>query len=457
MHPLTNSLHFLWFSQKMTFGPYKDSQALYYSLWGPQGEFSIRRIIYVGDNYIHKPDGDKGTDAREDQNVAESGSSNSNSNEADDSIEEKDEKEEDAEDKVVNSAPDAEIRIEGQHVKKGQNYGIDEVIVFDASESFDPDGDALVYSWNFGDGTGSTKAIQAHAYDTPGAYRVKLTVQDPHGFTNQISRLITIGTLPEPFILSPRENLKFEVGDEIQLFGHAVDGDGNYLDKSNLVWEVRQVHNTHYHPFLDATRGNMILAPPAPSPEDFQASTNSFLRVLLTATDPKTNLTGTIIRDVMPETQALYFSTDPPGLELTLDGFDVKTPEEEGVPLEVITWINHNFTIDVKDQGDMVFQSWSDGAEERFSKTIVRENPRKDAIRTARFAPLEQPDVDQQLEEAVIDIAETGEGTEKNQGLLGMMGRENLQPTPLSVRSEGGFFENTFGWKLQRWRSIPEP
>eukprot|EP00535_Pseudo-nitzschia_heimii_P005040 CAMPEP_0197192430 /NCGR_PEP_ID=MMETSP1423-20130617/25051_1 /TAXON_ID=476441 /ORGANISM="Pseudo-nitzschia heimii, Strain UNC1101" /LENGTH=874 /DNA_ID=CAMNT_0042645309 /DNA_START=172 /DNA_END=2793 /DNA_ORIENTATION=+ len=432
---------------QMTFGPYKDSQALYYSLWGPQGQYSIRRIIYVGNNYIHEPDADDGNDAGSDKIAAESSEANSSSsgsnndsNEVYDAIGEEDGKEKDAEDKVVNSAPDAEIRIEGQHVKKGQNFGVDEVIVFDASESWDPDGDAIVYSWNFGDGTGSTRAIQAHAYDTPGEYRVKLTVQDPHGFTNQISRLITIGKLPQPFIVYPWESLKFEVGDELELFGHAVDGDGYLLDDSNLIWEVRQIHNTHYHPFLDPTRGNMIKAPPAPSPEDFQASTNSFLRVLLTAIDPKTNLTGTIVRDVMPETKILYFSTDPPGLELNLDGFDIKTPEEEGVPLEVTTWFDHTFTINVKDQGNMIFQSWNDGTKERFSKTIIQGNPRKDAqmrevqtVKTARFVSL------QQLEEGVIDIAQTGEGAEKNQLLLPEIERENSQLSPLSVRSKRFF------------------
>ena len=159
------------------------------------------------------------------------------------------------------------------------------------------------------------------------------------------------------------------------LFGYGVDADGNYLSDSDLTWEyVPQVHNTRFHPFLDPTVGNEIIIPPAPSPEDFHASTSSFFRVLLTATDSSSGLTGTITRDVMPKTKSLYFSTDPPGLELKLDGFNIKTPDETDVPLEVISWINHNITIDVKDQGTMVFDTWSNGIRSRQSKDTVRED-----------------------------------------------------------------------------------
>lgn len=357
-------------------------------MWGPEEEFSIRRIIYEGRNSViinndinensgigEEENEEEDAETAKEEDIPANDSNNLDEKEGDDEEEQK-EKEEDDKNHTPedNSAPIAIIQIEGAQVSKGQNYGIDEVIVFDALGSTDPDGDTLSYSWNFGDGSGSTKAAQAVAFTTPGEYRVKLTVQDSYGFIDSTSRLIAIGSRPEPSIVVPWENLEFAVGDELTLFGTAVDGDGNSLDDSYLTWEVRQIHNTHYHPFLDPTIGNFVKIPPAPSPEDFLSAKNSFLQVLLTATDPKTNLTRTIIRDIMPKTKTLYFGTDPPGLELTLDGFDIKTPDEAGVPLEVITWINHNFTIDAKDQGDMVFESWSNGFRERYSKEVVRQH-----------------------------------------------------------------------------------
>ncbi|MBF0217625.1 MAG: PKD domain-containing protein [Candidatus Omnitrophica bacterium] len=54
--------------------------------------------------------------------------------------------------------------------------------VFDGSGSHDPDGDALVYSWDFGDGTvleGNAK--ESHRYQKGGAYKVTLMVDDGMG------------------------------------------------------------------------------------------------------------------------------------------------------------------------------------------------------------------------------------------------------------------------------------
>ncbi|MEW5930134.1 MAG: DNA/RNA non-specific endonuclease [Gemmatimonadota bacterium] len=50
-----------------------------------------------------------------------------------------------------------------------------------AAGSTDPDGDALTYAWDFGDGTTGTGAAPAHAYADNGNYVVKVTVTDPYG------------------------------------------------------------------------------------------------------------------------------------------------------------------------------------------------------------------------------------------------------------------------------------
>lgn len=49
---------------------------------------------------------------------------------------------------------------------------------FDGSASSDPDGDALKYTWNFGDGGSASGAKVSHAYQSAGQYEVKVTVDD---------------------------------------------------------------------------------------------------------------------------------------------------------------------------------------------------------------------------------------------------------------------------------------
>ncbi|HET8712180.1 MAG TPA: PKD domain-containing protein [Gemmatimonadales bacterium] len=52
---------------------------------------------------------------------------------------------------------------------------------FDGSASSDPDGDALTFSWTFGDGASSTDMKPSHTYAQDGDYNVALTVTDARG------------------------------------------------------------------------------------------------------------------------------------------------------------------------------------------------------------------------------------------------------------------------------------
>lgn len=63
-------------------------------------------------------------------------------------------------------------------------------IFFDASSSYDPDGNIISYAWDFKDGnTGSGETIN-HTFSTIGSYKVELTVTDNKGATASVTKII---------------------------------------------------------------------------------------------------------------------------------------------------------------------------------------------------------------------------------------------------------------------------
>lgn len=59
-----------------------------------------------------------------------------------------------------------------------------EIINFDGSDSFDPDGIITSYSWDFGDGYNGSGMKCSHSYDQEGTYTIVLTVTDNDGLTD---------------------------------------------------------------------------------------------------------------------------------------------------------------------------------------------------------------------------------------------------------------------------------
>ena len=72
----------------------------------------------------------------------------------------------------------------------------DESVTFDASSSFDPDGDPLTYTWDFGDGAVAQGKIVQHTYKKAGEYLVILTVSDPAGAQGRATALLKVEECP---------------------------------------------------------------------------------------------------------------------------------------------------------------------------------------------------------------------------------------------------------------------
>lgn len=290
----------------MFFGPYKDTQALYVISRG--SDQAIRRIRYTGS---------------------------------------------------TNTAPVANITVSNIIVD------INEAIEFDGSGSFDEAGEEITFLWDFGDGQNSTESIVEYAYTEYGLYTVKLTVTDALGQTNQQQIIVNVGIPPTANMISPKEGDRFFVGQEILVLGNATDRYGEPLNDTQLSWEVRQHHAEHYHPFLDRLSGvgNGFKLDPAPSPEDFSASETSFLRIILYATD-SFGLVTTITRDVVPKKVFLLINSTPSGFEVLVDEYPVITPRT------ITSWENHKLRLNVFDQNNLTFSSWSTGGDRKTNFTV---------------------------------------------------------------------------------------
>jgi len=65
-------------------------------------------------------------------------------------------------------------------------------ISFNASSSYDPDGNIASYEWDFGDGNTSSGEIVTYRYTTAGTYIVNLTVTDDDGATGWITKNVAV-------------------------------------------------------------------------------------------------------------------------------------------------------------------------------------------------------------------------------------------------------------------------
>ena len=73
-----------------------------------------------------------------------------------------------------------------------------DTVRFDASGSYDPDGNIVKYIWDFGDGASGTGKIVAHTYSRAGTYTVRLTVQDDRGATDTATATVRVKAAPGP-------------------------------------------------------------------------------------------------------------------------------------------------------------------------------------------------------------------------------------------------------------------
>jgi glucose/arabinose dehydrogenase/regulation of enolase protein 1 (concanavalin A-like superfamily) len=154
-------------------------------------------------------------------------------------------------------------------------------VAFSSAGSSDPNGGALAYRWEFGDGATSTAANPTHTYSAAGVatFTVKLTVTNAQNVSASKTISVTVGSRPPvATILEPTDGLRVSAGTTVNYRGTAGDPDET-LGPGAMSWNVLLHHDDHVHPVGSATgAGGSFLV------EEHGAGT-FYYEVVLTVTD----------------------------------------------------------------------------------------------------------------------------------------------------------------------------
>ncbi len=162
-------------------------------------------------------------------------------------------------------------------------------IQLDASESYDPEGTALTYEWDFGDGTQGSGVNVTHLFqpdnEGPQSFQVLLTVTDQDGKSNQTTGLVSLNnTPPEATITGFQDGDLYSINSSSTLNLDAEIFDAE-TENQNLVirWRVFLHHNTHFHleETYEAESASSTIEPLGCGVETY------WYRIELTVTDPQ--------------------------------------------------------------------------------------------------------------------------------------------------------------------------
>jgi len=161
----------------------------------------------------------------------------------------------------VNNSP---VAIAGEDKKTHRRN-----IVFDGSESFDPDNDELRYYWDFGDGGSAEGAIVSHYYRDGGRYQAVLTVDDQKLLSNSFSKdtvNVFINRSPDAFFELPyavcvSDTFRYDGSNSFDVDGNEnlryewVFGDGNSAQSKVGVHQYADIGTYNVELTVDDTEG----------------------------------------------------------------------------------------------------------------------------------------------------------------------------------------------------------
>ncbi|MET7636128.1 carbohydrate-binding protein [Streptomyces sp. NPDC005078] len=146
-------------------------------------------------------------------------------------------------------------------------------VAFSSAGSSDPEGKALTYSWDFGDGSTSTAANPSHTYTTTGTFRPTLTVRDPEGLTGTASLVLTAGnTAPTVNLTGPKDGELFSFGDTVPFAVTVSDPEDGAIDCAKVKVTYLLGHDEHRHAITSKNGCTGTIAVPTDGEHDSAAN-----------------------------------------------------------------------------------------------------------------------------------------------------------------------------------------
>ncbi|GIF24624.1 glucose/arabinose dehydrogenase/regulation of enolase protein 1 (concanavalin A-like superfamily) [Actinoplanes tereljensis] len=256
-------------------------------------------------------------------------------------------------------------------------------VSFSSAGSADPDGTALSYAWDFGDGSTSTAQNPTHAYAVNGVYPAKLTVSDGDK-TGTATVEVQVGNRrPTGVITTPVTQSRYDAGDTISYAGTASDPDQGALPASAYSWSVVFHHADHVHPFLGPITGVTGGTFTIPRIADNVATT--WYEIRLTVTDGG-GLTHTSSVAVKPNLVHLTFKANVEGLQYAVDGIPATATYTESAVVGVQRTLSAA-SPQFLDGKQYLYHGWSDG----LAQTHTVTTPAVDATYTVNFDQINPP------------------------------------------------------------------
>ncbi|MFB9474136.1 PQQ-dependent sugar dehydrogenase [Nonomuraea salmonea] len=146
-------------------------------------------------------------------------------------------------------------------------------VAFSSAGSSDPEGGALTYAWDFGDGATSTAANPTRTYTTEGTYTVTLTVRDPQGLTGTASLIVTVGnTAPTVTLTTPADGRLFSFGDTVPFQVTVSDPEDGTIDCDEVTVAYFLGHDSHRHQITSTSGCTGSIAVPVDGEHDAAAN-----------------------------------------------------------------------------------------------------------------------------------------------------------------------------------------